>query len=92
MPQNKMFDFNPFENEAECITLDAMSIENRLLHVSLFGSLNITKDKKGLENALILKGVLDSIVEKLECEELPDEIEKSYDEKTVPNPFIGQDS
>ena len=88
MPQNKMFDFNPFENEAECITLDAMSIENRLLHVSLFGSLNITKDKKGLENALILKGVLDSIVEKLECEELPDEIEKNYDEKTVPNPFI----
>lgn len=92
MPQNKMFDFNPFENEAECITLDAMSIENRLLHVSLFGSLNITKDKKGLENALILKGVLDSIVEKLECEELPDEIEKNYDEKTVPNPFIEQDS
>lgn len=88
MPQNKMFDFNPFENETECITLDAMSIENRLLHVSLFGSLNITKDKKGLENALILKSVLDSIVKKLECEELPDEIEKNYDEKTVPNPFI----
>jgi len=88
MKKNTDLTIKPFQNETECITIGDFTIENRLLHVSFFGSLDITKDKKGLENALILKGVLDSIVEDMERQELPDMIDQNYDQKTVPNPFI----
>ena len=66
----------PFENESEALSLGGLNVENRFDRVSLFGSLDLTKDKAGLAHALSLKAVIDAIVVALESEtNLPDEVE-----------------
>ena len=55
-----------FENESDVITLQELSIENRLDRVSIFGSLDITRDKQGLELALKLQCIVEGIVNALE--------------------------
>jgi hypothetical protein len=71
-----------FQNESEVMILKGenhdLNIENRLDRVSLYGSVDITRDQVGLEQALRLKGVLDSMVSVLADENvngvLPDKI------------------
>jgi hypothetical protein len=65
---------NPFQNESETIQIGDLSIENRLDRVSFFGGLDITKDKAGLVAAKELKEILDTVVKRLEKEELPDQV------------------
>ena len=77
----------PFGNESEVVTLDTLSIENRLDRISLIGGLDITRDKKGLELALQLKQNLDNIVAFLQKQKLPSQIEGSSEITEVPNPF-----
>lgn len=75
-----------FENESESVNIDELVIENRFDRVSLYGSIDITKDKIGLEKIRTIKKEIDKIANKLENEDLPDEIEILV-VKIVRNPF-----
>lgn len=58
-----------FQNESEVMIIKGgnhdLNIENRLDRVSLYGSVDITHDQAGLEQALRLKGVVDGMVSAL---------------------------
>ena len=78
-----------FENESDAVTLGSdFSIENRIDRVSIFGSLDLTRDKKGLRLAMVLKANVDAIVAKLQSEHLPEEV-KVTPPRQVDNPFGG---
>lgn len=78
--------FHPFENEADCIQIGDLTIENRVDRVSIYGSIDLTRDKAGLATALLLKGVIDSTIAVLESADLPDHV--SLRKPTmVENPF-----
>ena len=72
--QLKEDSMNYFQNESEVMIIRGenhdLNIENRLDRVSLYGSVDITRDAAGLEQALRLKGVLDSMVYVLNAEQL----------------------
>jgi hypothetical protein len=76
----------PFQNEEEVVTISELTIENRLDRVSVYGSVDITRDKQGLEYVLDLKRQIDAIAEYLKRADLPDKIE-ILEAKTVENPF-----
>ena len=78
--------FKPYKNESESLQIADMTIENRLDRVSIFGSIDLTKDKEGLDFARELKRVLDLTVAELENADLPEKIEL-LKSKTVLNPF-----
>lgn len=78
--------FAPFKDEATVLTLDELTIENRLDRVEIYGSLQITRDKAGLELARALKEVLESTVATLEGEALPERAATKAVEK-IRNPF-----
>lgn len=72
--QLKENSMNYFQNESEVMIIkgenDDLNIENRLDRVSLYGSVDITRDQAGLEQALRLKGVVDGMVSALNAEQL----------------------
>ncbi|MBJ6799728.1 hypothetical protein [Geomonas propionica] len=78
--------FHPFANESESLQIGEFTIENRQDRVSLYGSIDLWRDKGGLRAAQELKTLLDSIVEVLEQESLPDKVELVKGD-TVSNPF-----
>ena len=78
--------FRPFKNEADSVEIGDLTIENRVDRVSIFGSIDITKDKIGLSAALELKSILDEVLSELQSADLPEKIEIKAPE-TVPNPF-----
>lgn len=78
---------SPFRNESECLQIGGLTIENRLDRISIFGSLDITKDKDGLKSAKALKAVLDLTLAELESAELPDKITLE-EADIVKNPFM----
>jgi len=45
-----------------------MTIENRLDRISIYGDLDITKDKEGLKNAFKLKRIIDASIDALKRE------------------------
>ena len=77
----------PFQNETETFQIDQLTVENRLDRVQLYGSIEITRDKKGLESASKLKSLLDEVVQTLSAEELPDEVVVAQ-KNTIANPFL----
>jgi hypothetical protein len=78
---------HPFQNEEETFQIDQLNIENRLDKVQLYGSVELTRDKDGLERAKKLKELLDKLVEVLSSEDLPEKV--SIDTpRTVKNPFV----
>jgi hypothetical protein len=78
-----------FENESDVITLQELSIENRLDRVAIFGSLDITRDKQGLELALKLQCIVNGIVDALQQvqNELPEQVPPPAPTEEVDNPF-----
>ena len=79
---------SPFANEAESLGVGDLTIENRADRVSIYGSIDLTRDKAGLEHARILKAVLDNLVQALETEKnLPDKIAPPDLPDEVANPF-----
>jgi len=86
MMAKKSITINPFQNESETLQIGELTIENRLDRVSFYGSLDITKDKEGLANARQLMGILGIVVEKLEGEDLPDQVTVKPTD-SVKNPF-----
>ena len=79
---------SPFANESESLGIGDLTIENRTDRISIYGSVDLTRDKTGLEHARMLKAVLDGVVQVLESEkELPDRIAPPDMPDEVPNPF-----
>lgn len=77
----------PFENESDSTAIDELTIENRVDQLELYGSLSITRDKRGLDRALQLKDLIDATVKALqEDAALPDEISFRPTDQ-VNNPF-----
>lgn len=78
--------FSPYKNESESIQLADLTIENRLDRISIYGSIDLAKDKIGLDYARELKKIIDKILAELENSDLPDKvaIKKA---QTVKNPF-----
>jgi hypothetical protein len=82
-----MSNFKPFKNEEDSLTIDDLTIENRLDRISLYGSVQLTRDKTGLQHARQLKEVVDAVVAALEAEKgLPEHIAVKPTDK-VDNPF-----
>ena len=79
--------FDPFANESDSLEISGLTIENRLDKVSIYGSIDITRDKKGLEAAQKIVTLLNSVVKQLGSEELPESIPPPKQEEVVKNPF-----
>lgn len=77
---------HPFQDESTSLTLDGMTIENRLDQVALYGSLRITRDQAGLAHARALHALLQDIVATLEAEDLPARLPAPAAARTS-NPF-----
>lgn len=79
----------PFADEAASTSVGDLTIENRLDRVSLYGSLDLTRDRQGLESARRLRMLLEAIVKVLEGEgdQLPEKGQGKPDVTRVPNPF-----
>ncbi len=78
---------DPFANESESLQIDELTIENRTDKVSIYGSIDITRDKRGLEMARALKQLFDSILKRLSQEDLPDSIPPPQNIDEVKNPL-----
>lgn len=78
--------FSPFTNEADVVSLAELTIENRVDRVTLFGSIDFTRDKTGLANALVLKDIMNTIVNALESEVLTEHV-NTLPSTTVEIPF-----
>jgi hypothetical protein len=76
----------PFRNESESLQIGDLTVENRIDRVSIFGSIDITRDKEGVALARHLKEIIDLALAELEKEELPERIAPAAVE-TVDNPF-----
>ena len=85
MPNSKK-PFMAYANESDAITLGELTIENRVDRISISGSIELTKDKEGLQYAYKLKRIIDSAIEVLKKSDLPDHVELNANE-TVENPF-----
>ena len=85
--KEKLLSIDPFANEEEVITIEELLIENRLDRISIHGSVDITKDKQGLAYAFALKRQIDTIVESLKREDLPEKISVENATKEVKNLF-----
>lgn len=57
--------FMAFENESDGFTTGNLAIQNGIEMITIEGSLNITKDKEGLEVALKLKRAVDAAIDAL---------------------------
>lgn len=76
-----------FQNETDSFQIGDITVENRLDRISIYGSLDITKDKRGLADALVLKRIIDASIEEMKRDKnLPDKID-ILQTNTVPNPF-----
>ena len=87
MTKDKLLCIAPFENEEEVITIQELTLENRLDRVSIHGSVDITKDQVGLEYAFAFKRQIDTIVKYLKKQALPEKIGFENVAKKVDNPF-----
>ncbi len=79
--------FKPFEKGTESSSIEDLTLENDVDCVSIYGNLQITKDKVGLEQAKALQSFLNEVVTVLEKEELPEKIERPA-EQEINNPFL----
>lgn len=82
--------FTPFANESDTVQINGLTIENRLDRVSLFGSIDFTNDKAGLEKVLQVKRIVDAVAVQLEESSKKGDLPEAVKVKqTVPvdNPF-----
>jgi hypothetical protein len=80
--------FQPFSDDSASLSIGEFTVENGTDKVSLYGSLDLTRDKNGLKQAKALKVAVDSIVKALEQDkELPDESGPIESPPQVKNPF-----
>jgi hypothetical protein len=83
-----MTKFTPFADDSGSAGIDKLTIENGTAQISLYGSLDITRDKVGLQHALALKALLDQAVQVLTSDTaLPQRLPPLDKAKSVQNPF-----
>lgn len=85
--KEKLLCIDPFANEEDVIHIGQLDIENRLDRISIHGSVDITKDQQGLEYAFTLKRQIDTIVEYLKKQALPEMISVENVAREMKNPF-----
>jgi len=78
--------FAPYENEADVVEVGRLALENRLDRITISGDLDLTADRRGLEQARLLHDLLGQVVASLEAKDLPDQLPAPA-VKTVSNPF-----
>jgi hypothetical protein len=79
---------HPFANESESITFDSLTIENRTDRVTIYGNIDVTRDKAGLASARQRRQILDDVVRTLEAgQKLPDQVAPLKATKSDENPF-----
>ena len=82
-----MPELQPFQNESETLQIGELTFENRIDQLELYGSLAITRDQAGLQQALRLRALLDAAVLYLQNEkDLPEQVFFRASEN-VDNPF-----
>lgn len=74
-PLNQQVFNEPFGNEEEVIYIDELTFENRTDRVSMYGSMNITLDKAGLDSITRLQDMLARLAEKMRSVDLPDHVD-----------------
>ena len=84
--------FDAFANDDDVLNVqgDALTLTNGTTRVTLAGTLELTRDKRGLAAALALKAALDDVVKKLQSDpHLPAKAADEPDQKpgVVDNPF-----
>jgi hypothetical protein len=78
----------PFADDATSIAIDKLTIENAKEQLSLYGSLDITRDQVGLQHALALKALLEQAVQVLTSDPaLPQRLPPADKPKMVKNPL-----
>ncbi len=83
-----MTKLTPFADEGTSVSIGELTIENGIDRIALYGSLDLTRDKRGLKYAQALKALLDQTVERLQAEQdLPETLPAPRAPKTVRNPF-----
>lgn len=84
-------DFSPYQNESDCVSIGGLTFENKLDRVIVYGSLDITRDKKGLTQAEAIRELICSVVNGLNSAalvgNLPDGVDTNEPTVPVDNPF-----
>lgn len=81
-------ELRPYADDAASVGIGDLTIENGREQVSLHGSLDLTRDQAGLEQARALKALLDQVVQVLESDkDLPAKLPPPDKPGTVQNPF-----
>ncbi|RYC30227.1 hypothetical protein D3273_19840 [Lichenibacterium minor] len=82
--------FKPFTDDAAALTIGGMTVENGTDRISLSGSLDLARDRQGLDHAKALRSTLDGVIAVLEAERrLPARatVAKPAVATRKPNPF-----
>lgn len=80
--------FQPYAEEAAVLSVGDLSVENGANRVVLHGSLELTRDRRGLARARELKRTLDAIVRALAAADLPEAVDDApAPAGTTRNPF-----
>ena len=80
--------FQPYADDAAVLSVGDLSVENGATRVVLHGSLELPRDRQGLDRARALKRTLDAIVRALEASDLPEAAADASDPTgSAPNPF-----
>lgn len=79
--------FKPYENDTESTAIEDLTLENQMDCINLYGDLQITRDRHGLQMAKELQAFLNAIVAALEADStLPEKIKRNSEGETD-NPF-----
>jgi hypothetical protein len=79
--------FVPYANEADVLRIGGLTIENRLDRITIDGDIDLTMDRKGLEDARALHQLLGAALARLEGQkDLPAALAAPAAKK-VANPF-----
>ena len=84
--RDKAMSISPFANESDVLSIGGLTVENRADRISVYGSIDITRDREGLANAEALKTVFDEIVTTMKAAHLEDKISIKPAEE-IANPF-----
>jgi hypothetical protein len=83
-----MTKFQPFADDSASLSINDLTLENGTDKVAIYGSLDLTRDKQGLQNARALKALVDAVVKALaQDKELPDKVKPDEPTQQVKNPF-----
>ena len=88
MSETKPLQFRPFADASAVQTIGGLSLENGRDRIAVHGSLDLTRDRAGLERARALQAAVNAIVAALAQAELPEAVADTANiPETVKNPF-----